>query len=329
MTNYQTKIAQISDRKASNRGSINKSIKWVDYVIEAMQPMSNTITSTMIHDCNKLENTLNEAYLMQDICADFMITGGTIFNTHISENGTIDLLVIYKGFGKDEQSFNLDKNIYQELIVLRNYTYKKLKILYPEAQIDDSLPLALKLSNTSWLNNYYLYFGIQYSTLTTASGFSLFSKQVKIFNKNSGKLTNCDPIKSLFEINKKDGMISGNIKSLIRILKNLKADSDLKEQLSGYEITSIIFSMEKILLKNPPGQILFLLLECNLFLKKIFDDPFLRRSIRSADNNLVFNEPNEELLLEKIRNLKIILENLLKHLVLEIDLYTNVPLTIH
>ncbi len=327
MTNYQTRIAQISDRKASNRLNITKSEKWVDYLREAMQPMSNSITNTMVDDCNEIENKLKEAYLEQNICADFMITGSTLFNTHISEKETIDLVIIYTGFGKDKQLSNSDKINYQEIIALRNYTYKKLNLLYPEAKIDDSLPLALEMSNPSRLNNFRLYFGIWQNILTTASGFNSFSNPVKIFNNRSEIINFCDPIKSLFELNKKDNLVYGNIKSLIRILKNLKADSDNNEHLSGYEITSILFSMESIFLDKPPGQILFLLLECSLFLKKLIDDPFLRRSIKSPYGKAVFYSPNETKLIIRIKNLKTEIENLIKHLVLEIDLYTNISLS--
>jgi len=327
MTNYQTRIAQISDRKASNRSTLIQSTKWLDYVLEAACPVSSGITQQLIEQSNLLEAQLKKAYDSQDIRVEFILAGSVALNTHISENETIDLMVVFNGFKYQEEEIKFDEIHFQEIIALRNYTTKILKNLYPEANIDDSQPLALEMSTKSMSNYAFrLLFGHRLYTNTSASGFNSLTQQIAILNNQTSEFECCDPEKARFKLDRKDQNMRGNIRLLTRLLKNLITDSDSSLKLSGYEITSIVYSLEDATLYKPSDQILFLLLECNLFLKRLIEDPFTRRLVRSPEGNQVFNTGDETKTLTKMVNLKTELENLLKHLVLEIDLYTKIPL---
>lgn len=327
MTNYQTRIAQISNRKASNRSALIKSTKWLDYVLEAACPVSSGITKQLVEQSNQLEAQLSKLYRTQDISVDFILTGSVAYNTHISENETIDLMIVFNGFNQQDGNADCETIHFQEIIALRNYTTKILKSLYPEANIDDSQPLALEMSTKSMSNYAFrLLFGHRLYTNSSASGLNSLASPIAILNNNSLNFEACDPGKALFKIDKKDQASRGNIRLLTRLLKNLITDSDSALKLSGYEITSIVYSLEEVTLYKPSDQILFLLLECNLFLKRLIEDPFTRRLVRSPEGNQVFYSGNETKTLTKLLNLKTELENLLKHLVLEIDLYTKIPL---
>ncbi|MBI9066216.1 MAG: hypothetical protein JEZ09_02915 [Salinivirgaceae bacterium] len=129
---------------------------------------------------------------------------------------------------------------------------------------------------------------------------------------------------ALHNLNKKDDNSNSNAKVLIRVLKNLKSDSKESITLTGYQITSIVYSLEDYALAKPNGQILFLLLECSIFLKRLIDNPFMRRSLKSPENNAVLNKTNEESFVHGCNKLKNELDVIIKHLVLEIDLYTRI-----
>jgi hypothetical protein len=66
------------------------------------------------------------------------------------------------------------------------------------------------------------------------------------------------------------------------------------------------------------------LLEVSLFLKKLLENPYARRSLKSADNFALIDTEHEDSFVFGITNLKAEMDTLIKHLVLEIDLYTDI-----
>jgi hypothetical protein len=172
--------------------------------------------------------------------------------------------------------------------------------------------------------NFCYYFGYQQLNEGTAFGnFSLNSK-TKLLNFKSFKFEDINPLLQITELDKKDVITQGNAKTLIRILKNLKSDAFNSVTLTGHQLTGIIYSMDDYTLSKPPGQLLFLLLEVSLYLKRLIENPFIRRSLKNADRTLLIEDSHEESFIHGIKELKKELDSLIKQLVLEIDLYSNI-----
>ena len=303
--------------------------RWLDYSLEAMEPSEVAQMKYCEEAFNELKDKLNSSYVEQQISADFFLIGSILTDTRISEFDPIDMLIVY--YGNENLHSSNEKAIpIEELIVLREITKKTLKTLFPEALLDDSQPLALTLSNPSQSCSFCLYFSSRQRFGAVASGINSSSNELTLLNKQTSEFELINPIKAIQEINLRDVKVKGNEKNLIRILKNLKADSSKPIKLSGYFIAGLVHSMEEYTLEKPPGQLLFLLLECSLYFKRLNENSFLRRVIRTPDGLSQIFQEDEAFLLKELEKLKNELDLLIKYLVLEIDLYTNVrePVTI-
>ncbi|MGD9993573.1 MAG: hypothetical protein AB7S69_09765 [Salinivirgaceae bacterium] len=296
--------------------------KWLHFAMQSMKAVEKEQSRELIKKAELLEGMLKSGYEKKQILADFVLMGGLASNTHIALSTTIDLLIVYRG--NNNELFSEDYQNLEAIIHFREKTKQYLNELFPEAQVDDSLPFALKMSIPSWSCTFCLHFGFWHINRTPASGISPIDGRVKIYNKTEIDFADVDPLQAMFLLNDKNVKTNENAKPLIRILKTLKAQSENKEHLSGFEIASIVYSMDEYTLKKQQGLLLFLLLECSLFLKRLEDSVFLQRSIKSPDMMELFNLSNEAYFKKGIKNLKAELDMLIKHLVLEIDLYTNI-----
>jgi hypothetical protein len=295
---------------------------WLAYSLQAMKPVDREQNQWLIEKTTIIENQLKAAYDQLGFQTDFYIIGSVATNTHQVQPFKIDLLVLLKSDSKNETNDEL--SLLESLMKLYKSSLIVLPPQFPKALINDSQPLALEMSFNSWACTFCLYFGVWQPGKSTASGISSLSGEVKFLHLTQKELIEMDPFQGILKLNLKDQKVNQNAKPLIRMLKKLKHDSKLNIPLSGHEITSIVYSMDDYSLEKQDGQLLFLLLECSLFLKKLEDNLFLRRSLRSPDK-LPLQCIHEELrVLTGIKLLKSELDKLIKHLVLEIDLYTNV-----
>lgn len=290
---------------------------WIDYSNYSMHTINPDITELMIGLYNKLKLELSEIYEKLGLDIEFMAIGGLLNQTSTISNKNIDVLIINNGFFKNSDYKNHEKVFIQELIALRNFTYKHIQSSYPEAKINDSRPLSIDFTLQSIPHGYSLYFGLwQCNTTLNPSGYFSNDTSVNLLNHHTLSSVCCNPFKALKNLNSKDDKTNGNARNLIRLLKNIKSKSAHKNHLSGYKIESVVYSMSNESLSKPSDQTISLLIECSLHLKKMIDDPLHKNYILSADGIIAFDEYENTNELEQIKNLKDELNTLLKNLVL-------------
>jgi hypothetical protein len=325
MLNYLQHMNNLKQRKLNDIKPQTAEEYWLKYAVEALQPLPGEVSEVLFEIADDMANELKLALASKDMLTDISVIGSLAANTHIKYEETIDLLIQFNGYQSTiNDSGENNKPALIDMILLRDYTKKYLKNKFPKALLDDSQPLALELSHTSFPCNFCYYFGYEDTTPDIAFGnFSSLTK-VKLLNSKSFAFIDANPFALLTEIANKDAKVLGNAKTLIRIIKNLKADSFEPITLTGHQISSIIYSIEDYTLSKQPGQLLFLLLEVSLFLKKLLENPYARRSLKSADNFALIDTEHEDSFVFGITNLKAEMDTLIKHLVLEIDLYTDI-----
>lgn len=328
MLNYFQHMDNIAQRKIKPRPSSHDKICWLDYTIEALKAIDKDATMRIFDISKNLQQNLQHKLADKNMLLEFKHIGGMAENTHINHNETVDLLIILKGYQYPQSSKDeiFDPEL-EDLILLRDYTKLYLKNKFPEALFDDSQSLALEMSSSSIPCKFCYYFALwHHPNKEMAFGNFLTKTQIKLLNSKPFELDNSDPLTNINELNAVNEKTRGNTKNLIRILKNLKADAFEPVTLSGYQITSIICSMDEHTLFKPPGQILFLLLETSLYLKKLQDNSFLRNSLKSPDGNLLIPSTGEKSFIHGVTLLKRELDSLIKQLVLEIELYADIAL---
>jgi hypothetical protein len=214
--------------------------------------------------------------------------------------------------------------IIEQLIQLKYLVHTQIISQFPETKFSECQEYSLKLINQSRPFHVSLFFGTQNSNRDIVSGNNTSPEIIRILNFKSRELSVVNPFQNLLQLSLKDNLVNQNAKPLIRILKTIKNNAINPITLTGHEITSIVYSMENYLLEKPHGQLLFLLLECSLFLKHLEDTHFLRHNLKSPDNEQILNIKNDLRIQKGIHYLKIELDLLIRNLVLEIDLYTNI-----
>ncbi len=312
----------INQQKTKAGNTKAKQKHWLNYTIKALKPISSTTTTAIIEQTNVLGKELQQALLLNNMLVDFFLIGGITNNTHIKQKETVDVLLLFKGY-KEKDNIKADYPSLKDIQLLRHNTEVYLKTRFPEAQFDNSLSLSLKLNNLPLSCNFCFYFGYSQTNKTQAFGdFShnkteLFNSELLIFEKS-------EPLNSAKWLMIKNDNTNGNTIPLIRILKKLKVDAQKPITLTGHEITCIVYSMEDYTLTKQPGQIIFMLLEVSLFLKLLIDDPFMKRNLKDPNGDLITRPQNDYLFTREVYKLKNEVDLLIKHLIHEIDLYTNI-----
>jgi hypothetical protein len=295
---------------------------WLDYAIRAMNPVNKEVTHKIMEQTSLIENIVKPIVAQQGIKADFLMVGSVAAQTHIEPNCCVDLLV---QINTDEEKSRVGDNwIIEQLVQLKCLVQNQISSKFPETKFSESQQFSLKSINLDKPFNINLFFGTKHTNLDKAPGMNTSPEKISVLNFRNMELVDMNPFQNTLQLNRKDILVNQNVKPLIRILKTIKNNARNPISLTGHEITSIVYSMENYLLEKPNGQLLFLLLECSLFLKYLEGNQFLRNNLKSPDNIQFKNKENELRIQQGIHFLKIELDLLIRNLVLEIDLYTNV-----
>ncbi len=312
----------INQQKVENSNVGANKKYWLNYTIEALKPIS---TEATVELANTMGKSIQQALLLNNMLVDFFVIGGIANNTHIELQKTVDILLLFKGYkNNDDDNLTPGNPGLDDIQLFRHNTEMYLKNKFPEAQFDNSLSLSLKLYNLPLSCDFCYYFGYRQTDKIQASGNSSQTKSIKLFNSKLSVFENLEPLSVTKRLMFKDKKTKGNAIPLIRILKNLKADAPSPISLTGHDITCIVYSMEDYTLTKQPGQIMFLLLEISLFLKALIEDPFLKRSLKGPDNSLLTKAKNDTLFIRGVYGLKNEVDLLIKNLIQEVDLYTNI-----
>ena len=209
---------------------------------------------------------------LQDILLDveYQYQGSVMTNTHIKGHSDIDLLVISNKFHtidkqKITEFLNSNKSLSQEQIQKlqkellgkkyfsgtndlkqnRLLSEQKLSSVYDICDITH--PKAIKIINKSIKRNVDIVIANWYDDAQSViKNKQIEFRGVQIYNKESNVAENKDfPFLSIQRINSRNSETNGRLKKMIRFLKNLKADSDRKIELSSFDINAICYNIEK------------------------------------------------------------------------------------
>lgn len=322
MTEPYHRIQKINQRKSQYFTQSFDQVTWVNYMIEAMKPVDEKLTQNLLVQANYLENLLRAQLMAYDLNVGIMRVGSIVYNTHISSTSTVDLILIHNGFENNQK--NTNATALEPVKKLKDITLKILQKKFPEVLGTNSHNLHYKMSCPSWLCNFQLYFASRKFDNHRDNTSGISSEYLQILNKHTLKFVQLNPNLAFNQLAKKDKNTNSNAKMLIRVLKNLVLDADDTIPLSGYQITSIVYSMDDYTLMKPRGQIILMLLECLLFVKRLCNEPFLRLSLKHPGNAPVITPNNDALFLVGCTRLNNELEDVIKQLVLEMDVYQNI-----
>jgi len=80
-------------------------------------------------------------------------------------------------------------------------------------------------------------------------------------------------------IEERDGAVGGNMRKLVRLLKSLKYDADVKPDITSYDIVSIVYNMPDNLLDIATDAEPLLAQNCSLYMDALEENDRLRTVI--------------------------------------------------
>ena len=241
-------------------------------VIEAMRPVGPECVRKSLDAGEKVKEFLKSAFIQKSLSVPtFEYQGSVVANTQIKGASDIDLLVINRAsFGWDSVGINkaLDKEKahvpmssrgvkLQQLVstpaykgdpisdikAQRSVCEECLKSVYSDCNIEKGKSIQIlhktydqkvDVVNCTWYDNVE---SVIYDKQKPYRG-------IRIFDKCADRWMQDDyPFKKIHLMDERDKVTGGRFKGLIRLLKTIKADVADCEDLSSFDIYSIVYAM--------------------------------------------------------------------------------------
>lgn len=266
------------------------------YVLGAMQEVDKRYTDNSISEGNRVKNQLEKG-LTGDIQHAFDYQGSVPLNVHIKGVSDIDLLVLRTDLitvdargNKARLGQYLDWHGPSAASALGNLRTKSeniLRLAFPEAKVDTTGSKAISLSGGSLRRKVDVVPSHWHDTQDYQISGQKKDRGVSVLIKDEQRTFLNLPFLHMHAIDEKDRSSSGGAKKVIRLLKNLRADSELFSNgidLNSYEIAGIVWHFRTIDLTVNPWNELALLWVTKLNLTSFIGNKQQTMQLMTPDN---------------------------------------------
>ncbi|HEB6949017.1 TPA: hypothetical protein R0445_003595 [Salmonella enterica subsp. enterica serovar Hvittingfoss] len=230
----------------------------IKYTIGAMAEVDPASTKISIDEGDRVANTLISLLRTAGIHAAKEIQGSVALNIHIEGHSDVDMLIL-----KDDiilvqtprldgaSCYATDQRPMVDIIKeLRLQSELKLTSRYHQANVDCSGNKSIALVGGSLKRKVDIVPACWYHSHTYQQTGEKHDKEVRIYHKKEHALYGNHPFLHIKKVNEKDALYSGNLKRVVRLMKNLVADMpDYKKRvakkLSSYDLTAIGYEMNE------------------------------------------------------------------------------------
>lgn len=295
----ETQLFESEFRKGLGQPSYRKVL---EYVKRAMHGVEPRYTERTLEAGNKVKEHLKS----NNPSLDFKYQGSVMTNTHIKGHSDIDLLQITNMFYYPDNRLSIVNAInsinYTQLqkirlnTILSHTSYQgnennDLKGIRIEAEqvlqrnykyVDVNKSKSIEVKPTNPPRKVDVVTASWYKNIKSIANDDVEERGIRIFDKNSNTILPVDyPFRKIRLVNEKDKSVNGRLKKMIRFIKNVKADSEYKIDLSSFDITSICYDIP-INFYFDKSYFELVAVIYNQFLK-IYEDSFYRNTLMSVD----------------------------------------------
>lgn len=247
------------------------------YALGAMQAVDPEYTRNSYDEGNRVQRQLREA-LEGEISVKFRYQGSVPLDIHTKGVSDIDMLILRDDFRTYDPSGTaalagyyrnpLTDTPVSRMRRLRSRCETILVGAYPAAIVDTSGAKSIKLSGGSLRRKVDVVPCHWHDTAQYQVSWQEHERGVSILVKDENRTAKNLPFVHMRCINDKDISTWGGTKKAIRLLKNLKSDSDYANliQISSYDIASLVWHFPVSSLQVIPSNELALLAACKLHL---------------------------------------------------------------
>ncbi|HQK98763.1 MAG TPA: hypothetical protein PLH61_12145 [Bacteroidia bacterium] len=296
MANYKNKLEKLKSRRQdifTKVFSLNESFNKMTYgesttyALEAMEQIDPNYTSNTFKQVERVQNQLKPGLKTYGIDVDFRYQGSVPTNTHIKLYSDIDLLTIHQKFFTLEPplqpTYPYLGDTLADLKELRLKTFTILDAVFTSCVIDDTGSKAMNISGGTLNRKIDIIASNWHNSVSFHNSNDEDYRGVKILDRDNDREITNFPFMHIYWINHKDNEVGGNAKSVIRLLKSIKADADEEIKVSSYDIASLVFRMDNSYLLVNKNQRILLVNNVNIFLTKVINDVNFRTGLEVAN----------------------------------------------
>ncbi|MDD2384620.1 MAG: hypothetical protein PHN18_10560 [Sulfurospirillaceae bacterium] len=287
----------------------------IKYAIGGMAPVDEKSTNISISEGQRVADSLIKSLALRGINATAKLQGSVALDVHIKGHSDVDMLIVYEDlvivevpeiFPHMYSSPSTPRSMVDVIKDIRLNSENILPKNFPQANIDCTGNKAIKLSEGSLLRKVDIVPASWYDTRDYQQTRQQSDRGIKIYHKNTHELELNLPFKHIKLISDRDDIYNGNLRSVIRLMKNIVADMpDYKQhaakKLSSYDLASIAYHMEQELYL-PYNMRVGLVEKIRAFLYLLFTNYSFRDNLNVPDlSRKIFNHQ------DKIKSLEILL----------------------
>ena len=278
---------------------------YLKYTLESMQPLDTAQTKRLYTVSGKVLQRIRGFINERSVNVDLRYQGAVHTNTHVQLNNELEILAILRPGNKVEAYKNVEKlgallmSLFSgepesfETVDFSNKVNIELTTRRPD--------IKLKVLPTIWVDT-TAYRGSRREIDRGIAEYDFLNRTRKSYL----------PFRNMARVNMKDARVSGNLKRLLRLIKNIQLDSEEKIDLSDYELTCCLYHIQEKKLSVPTESLVAMLPTVANYLEKLGKTGMFRRIISPSKKELVFGnkEDKGEELIKLKRQLNLLLTQL-------------------
>ncbi len=259
-------------RKRENFETLKEPVG-VKYAIGAMTPVEAQSTKVSIAEGERVADSLIKSLNNNGESVTKKLQGSVALDIHIKGHSDVDMLILVRNpvlvetpkISPNDYSPSSDPR--NTLDIVRDVRSKSETILpanFPKANVDCTGNKSIALEGGSLSRKVDIVPAIWYDSITYQRSGEEYDRGVKIYHKGDHELLMNYPFLHIKKIDDRDVLYSGNLKCVIRLLKNTIADMPEYKQrtakkLSSYDLAAISYHMNESL--NVPSYLRLALVE--------------------------------------------------------------------
>lgn len=250
---------------ASNREYLRKSESFealkeseaVKYTVGAMAAVDSKYTEISIREGERVANSLSQGLARESINVDTRLQGSVGLDVHIKGYSDVDMLVLVSKTILVEQPYvqpcpypdATDQRPMVDIVgELRKRSEAILAQNFPAAKVDVSGAKAISLEGGSLARQVDIVPASWFHTVAYQRFKEDHNLGVQILDKNEPVLIKNFPFLNRKLINDADLQVNGNVKRVVRLIKNLQADAvgvraSMLKKLNSFDVLSIAYDM--------------------------------------------------------------------------------------
>lgn len=231
----------------------------VKYAIGAMAAVDEAATKVSIREGERVADSLIKSLSSEGESVTRRLQGSVALDIHIKGHSDVDMLILVTNpvnveLPKVVPNGYLPSSDPRSLLqIIRDVRAKSERILpvnFPKANVDCSSSKCICVSGGSLAREVDVVPAIWFDTIKYQSSSQDHDRGVKIYNKSNDEFLLNFPFTHIKLVNDRDALHGGNLKSVIRLMKNMIADMpDYKrrvvKQLSSYDLAAIGYHMNE------------------------------------------------------------------------------------